>query len=354
MQKNSKPVEDEINLFELLLNLWENRLTIIIITCISIALASLYAFTAKEHWTSEAEIIPPSGIKLGTYLELKRGYSRYTGEGEVNIGEISNYAYKTLILMLNSPDNKLAYLRNTDYFKQLVAELDDELEKQKLLIKMAEKDLGFEVIDRATGNFFSINFVAETASGAQTTLQSYIENINQLVLNTLFDDLRLMINERINSMENDARNIKQQTEQVKKNYIRELNQAIVAAINANILEYEGGSTVEGNMIIDFSNSGSMFLLGEKYLTAQLKSLESSPIIYPVSYYQTLANISGLKQLLKFEPHGMAFDYIRMPSLPLEKDKPKKGLILILGALLGGFLGCGIILVRFVINNGRKC
>lgn len=373
MQNNTQS-SNAIDLFELCSILWRRKLTIITLTSIGIIFAAIYAFTTKEEWISKAQIIQPNAVQLGNFLEVQQWYSRFTSDSEVtidaspeamqkgrlrfisgdnvNVDEFLKNAYNTLIVMLSAEDNKLDYLQGSDYFKQQIMKVDDDVEKRKMLVAMSTNDLQVKETAKSNRDSFDVSFAAETASDAQKTLQGYIESTNKLVLNKLFENLRLQINERIRTLENDTSNIKQQTEQNRKNQVMLLKQAIVAAKDANIVEYTGESVMAGNTIIDLSKSDSMFLLGEKYLTAQLQSLESSPIIYPVSYFQTLTNISGLKRLLEVEPKGMAFEYTLTPSQPLVKDKPKKGIIIILGTLFGGILGCGIVLVQSAVKNRK--
>jgi len=374
MQNNTHS-SDAIDLFELFSILWKCKVTIITITGISVFFATIYAFTAKEEWTSKAQIIQPNAVQLGKFLEVQQSYSRFASDSEVaidaspeamqngrlrfisgdsvNIDAFLKNAYNTLIVMLSATDNKLNYLQGSDYFKHQSMEIDDELERQKILLNMVTDNLQIKATEKNKEDSFDITFSAENANDAQKTLLGYIEKTNEIVLSKLFDHLRLQINERIRTLENSVSNIKQQTELGRTNQIMVLKQAILAAKDAEIVEYTGESTIAGNTIIDFSNLDNMFLLGEKYLTAQLQSLESSPIIYPISYHQTLTNISDLKKLLEFEPKGITFEYTRTPSQPLVKDKPRKGLILILGALLGGMLGCGVVLVRSIVKNRKK-
>lgn len=373
MQNNTHS-SDAIDLFELCSILWKRKLTIITLTSISIIFAAIYSFTAKEEWISEARLIQPNEVQLGKFLEVKQGYSRLISDGEVsidaspeamqkgrlrfisgdnlNVDELLKNVYKTLIVTLNAEDNKLNYLQDSDYFKQQAMKISDDIEKQKMLVAMSTNDLQVKEIVKNNMASIDVSFAAETASDAQKTLQGYIESTNKLVMNKLFDSLRLQINERILTLDNEANNLKKQTEQNRKNQVMLLKQAIVAAKDANIIEYTGENVMAGNTIIDLRNTDSMFLLGEKYLIAQLKSLESSPIVYPISYFQTLKNISGLKQLLEFEPKGITFEYTRTPTQPLVKDKPRKSIIIILGALFGGILGCGVVLVQSAVKNRK--
>lgn len=342
---------DRIDLLEFFTHLWKSRLSILTFTVLGIVLAAYYAFTSTEEWTSKAQITPPKATQLGSYLEVQRAYYRFADTNEkLNLENILKEAYTNLIIMLSAADNKRRFLQDSAYFLQQSNQESNEFKKQNMLLKMVESDLQVKEINNGKNHLYDVSFTAETASNAQKILQSYIEKTNAGVLNKLFLDLHALIKARILTLENKANNVKKQTEQIHKNKMLLLEQAIVTANAANITEYTGRSTVAGNTIIDFSGSENMFLLGEKYLAAELKAMQTSPVIYPVAYYQTLDNIINLQKLLRIEPKGMAFEYTQKPLLPLVKEKPRRSLIIILGALLGGVLGVGNALVRFVISK----
>lgn len=63
-QKNNS---DEIDLLDLLLQLWNGKKTIIAAVCIAIVLAIGYIVIAKEQWTSTAIITPPQLGQLADY-----------------------------------------------------------------------------------------------------------------------------------------------------------------------------------------------------------------------------------------------------------------------------------------------
>ncbi|VFS47125.1 Wzz/FepE/Etk N-terminal domain-containing protein [Budvicia aquatica] len=47
---------DEIDLFELLLRLWDKKGLILMVTLVTTLMAGIYAFTAKEQWTVKAYV----------------------------------------------------------------------------------------------------------------------------------------------------------------------------------------------------------------------------------------------------------------------------------------------------------
>lgn len=362
MQNTHYSSSNSIDLFDLFANLWKNKLIIFIATCIGIVVSANYAFTTKEEWSSEAQIISPESEQLSAYLDVLRGYYRFGDiTANLNIDSYKNDAYKTLVVMLKAVNSKHEYLKNTPYYIQQEIKLELEKEKQNLLLEGLVSNLQIKETNKGDQSSYNISFTAETASEAQQTLQGYIESVNREAINKLFDDLHALINERILTLEYNANNLKEQAEQTRKNNILAIEQAVKVARDAGINEYISQGIVTANTRNDLSNSlvtvlfdsENLFLLGEKYLTAQLNTLKSSPIIYPIAYYQILKNINDLKQLLSYEAKGVSFEYTRLPSLPLSKDKPRKSFILIFGALIGGMLGCCIVLIRNAINYRQK-
>lgn len=77
--KQESERSDEIDLIELFLLLWKKKITIITITFICVAMATVYSFTAKEQWTSKAEVIAPNVVSLESYLSIRRDYARILG-----------------------------------------------------------------------------------------------------------------------------------------------------------------------------------------------------------------------------------------------------------------------------------
>lgn len=346
--------KDEADFFDLIGNLWNNKFKIIIITLICILLSAIYAFTAKEEWTSRAQVIAPEPVQLGTYLEAERKYYRFQSfemDNVFNLEKTLENVFKAFTVELNSFNNKLAYLQQSDYYKHLVEQEKSELKKNILLHQLVE-DISIK-FDISNDALLNISFTAEDPGDAQKTLQGFINQSNKIAQLKLFENLFERTNERIDSLTELSQNMKKSSDQERQNQILVLKQAIRAATEAGINEYTGQSLATGNTIIDFNNTDTLFLLGKKYLTSQLNALENSPVIYPVSYYQTLYNIEELKNILNIEPKGVIFSYTRTPDTPLTKDKPNKAIILIFGALLGGMAGCVYVLMTTAVKNRKK-
>ncbi len=73
---------DEIDLIELIKVLWDKKIWIILSTFVFTLLAGIYAFTAKEQWTSKANVIAPKVNAIQEYVSFRRDYTRLMGGGE--------------------------------------------------------------------------------------------------------------------------------------------------------------------------------------------------------------------------------------------------------------------------------
>jgi Chain length determinant protein len=61
------------------------------------------------------------------------------------------------------------------------------------------------------------------------------------------------------------------------------------------------------------------------------------------------HLDQLRQVVIPDIHFSPFKYQLSPSLPLTKDGPGKGIVVLLAAALGGLLTCGVIVLRRAMN-----
>ncbi len=106
-----------------------------------------------------------------------------------------------------------------------------------------------------------------------------------------------------------------------------------------------------------ADSSYLFMLGEKYLKAQIDVANEKGVVYPPRYYQIDYQLKQLEPLFEKTKtvKTQTFSYQASPDYPVIKDKPKKVIILLIGAILGGVVSSLIILVSRLLNRGKtKC
>ncbi|KAE9540307.1 chain length determination protein [Ursidibacter maritimus] len=357
---------DEIDLIELIKVLWDQKLWIILSAFLSTAIAAIYAFTAKEQWTSKAEIIAPKMTDIGDYLSIRQEYVRITG-GEFNADSLSNGLFARFNLLSESLDERRNFFMQSDYYSSLV-EGKTEQEKRLILSDLV-KDISITKPDpKKEPDLIGrrINFSAETPSQAQNVLEKFIGFIDLAAYKLELQDFLIFFNKLINDLKYEKSKFERDLNIQKRVQIDNLNNALNIAKEAGIKEYSRLTNLNDSTVAQLALSENkiplsdsklsdgtyLFMLGEKYLQAQIDVIAQNEVIYPPRYYQVTELLKELEPLFDRakESSAKAFSYQASPDFPLLKDKPKKAIILALGLVIGLVISS---LVVLMINIFRK-
>ncbi|MEL4202822.1 Wzz/FepE/Etk N-terminal domain-containing protein [Plesiomonas shigelloides] len=340
--------EDEIDLFELLGTLWKKKWVILFVTLLTTGLAAVYAFTAKEQWTAKTYIQAPRIAELGSYLKFRQAYARILNQ-PLDTNTLANGLFSDLILIAESPDAKIKFLESTEYYKKEAQSLSSEQTKKVWLIDQANKGLVITPPNEKENiSYYTIQASADSAQEAYNLLQGYLKDVNNKAVTLSLDEFDQNINTLLISLKKEVNDIDFQKKAEKLDQIAYIQRDLTTAEQAGITDYR--SSKNG---FDNAQSSYKFLLGEKLLSAELKATKDAPIIYPFRYYEVKRQIGELEGMLRDNIQAQAYRYQMVPTEPLKKDKPKKILILVLGALLGGMLGIVGVLVNSNIVNRKE-
>ncbi|TDN55090.1 chain length determinant protein (polysaccharide antigen chain regulator) [Buttiauxella sp. JUb87] len=307
--------EESIDLIDLLMQLWKGKVTIIAFAVATVILAVIYLFVAKEKWTSEAIITLPDSGQIANY---NNSMDVLYGTGAPTIVDVQQRFFSRFNSALSA----------------LSEQLDNQEKPEKLTITQSVKDQPVPL---------KVSYVATSAADAQKTLTTYIQQINKRVVTELDDDLQTSINSKVDDLKVDLATKEKIAQERKDKRLEILNQALIVAQQSNIK----------NTLVQQAETLSedtLFVLGSDALSATIKNEATRPLPLDESYFnarQTLLAISALKS----KPDTTyAFRYVMKPSLPIRRDSPKKGLTLVLGALVGLILGSGVVLGRNALRN----
>lgn len=341
--------EYEIDLFELLGTLWKKKWVIVFFTLLTTGLAAVYAFTAKEQWTAKTYIQAPRIAELGSYLKFRQAYARILNQ-PLDMNALANGLFSDLILIAESPDTKLKFLEGSEYYKKETNNLSSEQDKKIWLIDQANKGLVITPPkEKENISYYTIQASADSAQEAYKLLQGYLKDVNNQAVTLSLDEFDQNINTLLVSLKKEVNDIDFQKKAEKLDQIAYIQRDLTTAEQAGITDYR--SSKNG---FDNAQSSYKFLLGEKLLSAELKATKDAPIIYPFRYYEVKRQIDELEGMLRDNIQAQAYRYQMMPSEPLTKDKPKRFLILLLGALLGVMVGAAGVLVDFaIVNRSRR-
>ncbi|MFU2074604.1 LPS O-antigen chain length determinant protein WzzB [Gallibacterium anatis] len=357
---------DEIDLIELLTLLWKKKVIIIATTFICVVIAAIYAFTAKQQWASKAEVIAPTTVSLNNYLNIRREYARILGS-DFDVDSLSNSLFSKFNQLMYSLDERENFLSQSEVYKLESAGKDEE-QQRVILNKLVRENITITKPDekkdsKALWGGVQVSFSAETPALAQDTLKAFITKISQESLDYNFKSFLISYNEKLTDLRFGLNQIKQNADVQRNIRLENLNRALDTAKQAGIKDYSrsfaGTETNLLNVIRSdtsiplsespLSDNPYLFILGEKYITAQIDSIEQSNIIYPPKYYQIQEQITQLEALAqKFKEVKLetdAYTYLSSPDYPVVKDAPKRLIIILISIVLGLFLGTIFVLIK---------
>ena len=374
MAEVSSQRNDEIDLIELFRVLWKKKLWIVLSAFVCTLIAGVYAFTAKEQWTSTAIVVAPRSTDLGSLLPARAEYARIIGDGDFSAEKLSDSLYGQFKHFLLSNDLKRQFLEQSEWVKNYTKEMTED-QKRKYIEETVSKYLIVHEVDPKKKDLteldkigLKLTFSAETPKDAQLVLGQYVEFINQYLLNQTNQEFKLGFNLRLDALKFAKEQIEESLTETKTVQVENLTNALNIAKKAGITDFSRGNNnisvpeyMLGDARLNISDSeladGTyLFMLGEKYLQAQLDIAKNNPVVYPTNYYSTERQLSKLTKLapqLDSVENVKTYYYLSSPDYPVVKDKPKKALILAIGFIIGMVLSTLVILLGSVVQTNKK-
>ncbi|HAH0586618.1 TPA: LPS O-antigen chain length determinant protein WzzB [Escherichia coli] len=301
---------EQIDLIDLLVQLWRGKMTIIISVIVAIALAIGYLAVAKEKWTSTAIITQPD---VGQIAGYNNAMNVIYGQAAPKVSDLQ----ETLIGRFSSA------------FSALAETLDNQEEPEKLTIEPSVKNQQLPL---------TVSYVGQTAEGAQMKLAQYIQQVDDKVNQELEKDLKDNIALGRKNLQDSLRTQEVVAQEQKDLRIRQIQEALQYANQAQVTKPQDVT------------QDTMFLLGSEALESMIKHEATRPLVFSSSYYQTRQNLLDIDNLDVDKLDIHAYRYVMKPTLPIRRDSPKKAITLILAVLLGGMVGVGIVLGRNALRN----
>lgn len=305
---------DEIDLLQLMNQLWRNKKTLFIITCFSFMVGCVYLLFTKPKWVSEAILSPP------------------------DMGQLANYP-QAVNLSLPRMDPPIGNELVTSVFNRYLANIDAYIAQEKTTSPVSitkSKETGYYVI----------SFSAQNAKTAQLELTDLLAELNQQTRTALYrtvslalDNQRKAVQQRLRAQEAIAKDKHQQ-------WILRLENALQIAkeisLNAN----------EINQLPDIIPDEALFMMGGPALEALLKQARNWPLPLSDEYYDDQVWLTLLSDFRLDERHFQAFTLVSPPSLAASRSSPKVALVMVLSVILGGVIGGAYVLARDAFRPSR--
>lgn len=232
---------EQIDLLDLVLQLWRGKWVIGAFIAVFIVLAGVYITVAKEKWTSSAIIAQPDAAQIATYANA---LNILYGSAAPSMLDIQNRA----INRFNSSFSALAQaLENQDIPEKLT--IDTTVKGQPLPL--------------------SVSYQGESAEAAQKQLAQYIQQVDQQTAKELSLDLKDNIKQQITTLNDSLENQEKVAQEQKDLRIKQIAEALKNAEAAKI------ATPQIQQTQDVTQE-TMFLLGSEALKSMIDNEASRP------------------------------------------------------------------------------
>lgn len=309
------------------------------------ALAGLaIALLLPQKWTSKAVITPAEQTQWNPLSQMMVALQVLDVKVPVTRQEVFDLFIKKfqsqslLEEYMNSSPYVMAQLKNAEV---------DPLELHRAVVNIAERmkavnDVQGKDADKAPFVSWTLSFTAPTAADAQSVLEGYINYISAIVEKETVQNIRNQIALKTNEVEQQLTLDRVRLTNVHNTNLQRLNYSLEVANAAGIKKpvYSNGQGIKDDP--DYSVALGADGIAEKLrIEKNLKDVtELNADFQNREYY-----LAQLKKLsfadVKLEP----FRYQLSPSMPVKKDGPGKGMIVILAAILGALFACGSVLLR---------
>ncbi|ELE1940738.1 LPS O-antigen chain length determinant protein WzzB [Vibrio cholerae] len=353
------PANDEIDLKELFSALWQGKWLIIVTTLLFSVAAIGYALNAQEWWSAKATVSQPQLQGIASYQQAVKRYQPlfdvYQEDGTIIVSNALDslidpkLIFQQFIQTFNANGTKRRFMQTNPTFltlqKQVLAQTNDPEVMQKLYEEWFER-IQASAVDKKANDIFTLSFQSVDKASSLTLLNDYIQFVNQTLNQHLNDDLLSTLAAKYGELTQQEKNLLQQAQLRLHVELERTQYALNIAEAADIKQPVQNL---GEQELFAINIGSRAL---KAKVDALKSIKDLSVFEPrLAILQSKLSQFDLETLsaeAKWSVNG--FYYLDQPEQPLTRDKPKRALIVVLGALLGGMLGVAMVLVRFAFRR----
>ncbi|MGL4859337.1 MAG: hypothetical protein ACRC5A_06270, partial [Enterobacteriaceae bacterium] len=253
------------------------------------------------------------------------------------------------INLAGSQENKADFLTRSDYFAKSSAGISPSGKQQWLqnssakLIEITPPNPGRQI------NYYTVSVKIGSAEQANQLLTQYLEWTNKQVEQQLSSMIRESDKDKVRQLQQKLNDIKLEAESCQQADLSGLRQALALAKKLGIKE---------NISPLNSASGSyapvrLYMLGERFLTAEIEQRQNTPLILPPEYTIIEKVLQQTRESLTQKISFNSYSYEMAPDLPGSPAQPKRNIIIALGLMLGILSGIGIALIMHTVSRYRQ-
>ncbi|MGX9252925.1 LPS O-antigen chain length determinant protein WzzB [Pantoea ananatis] len=319
-RENNPFSNNELDLVDVVFQLWEGKKFIIIGMITALIIAIVYVSVVKEKWTSQATVTLPAAGQVANYNAALAIVYADTPQDKPSLSGLQNQLFGRFSASLNALSGALA-------------NLEDPLSLRVEPIKGRDDSL-------------NISFVGSTAKEAQSQLSKYIDNVNADVVKDYGDDIKRNLSVKTRELTNTLDTYTQVAINQKEHRLDVIKQALKVAQESNVDKLQVNQA-------DFLSDDTLYLLGTDALNAMVTNENSKPLDYSKEYYEAQRALLAVTHLKVEVENLQSYRYISQADLPFRRDSPKKALILFLAIIGGAIVGALFVITRNAFYNYKK-
>lgn len=338
---------DEIDLRDLILTLWESRLLISIITVVVVIGAAAYAFLTTPVYETQAQTLPPPASGLESYNSAHQmtGPAAHGVSPDIPVTDAippltPNEAYQHFLRHASSISLRQQFFQ--DHYLPYMADSPNESQQARLW-RQFNNQLTITLPRRPEdNNLMRLSLQGDDSQQIADWLNTYLEMAIRETRAELAANLTSAVQQRRNSLQDQASTLRASKRREREHEIARLQEALVLAESIGLEQ----PPESGNLITSYSGE-TTYMRGARALRSELEILQSRESDDP--FIPELPVI--FKRLELLDNIDLAPEHIAVATIdeaarvPQEPVKPRKALILALGVVLGGMLGIFIALIR---------
>lgn len=330
---------NEIDLVDLVKQLWSQKWLIVVCTIVVTALAGAYAFLSTPIYQASAGTTPPrlsdiSGYNLG---RTEASLSRFT------IADV----YGVFTSNLLSGSLKRQFFEDT-YLPSL-SEEKAKTAKDRLWKSFNENFRVSAPDAKNNPNYYEVKVEGSEPEVITEWANLYVKMAAAKSAKVMQGNLLTEIGTKTQSLSRQVDALRATAKKRREDRIARLQEALIVA---NAVGYDSpqvtpGRTSSDGDLASFMDGNLMYMRGAKAMKAELEVLEKRTNDDPfIAELRSIENQMDFLQKIDVKPDNVAVFTLDSPAqVPETPIAPKKSLILVLGFILGAMLGVLIGLVK---------
>lgn len=361
LNKGNYSNDDEIDLFDLIDDIWSNKGWVFVGLFVTVLLAGLYLFKAVPVYSVDSIVKAPTGNDLIEFSrpQLQGGYAVPKNESddkkdkelrapifEMTVESAFSYAQSAL---MSTGYRKDFYELKLNEIKAIPNGYNESLSFEQNFSDFNDQ-FAIQVSDKKQAEpFLKISFEISDPELSSKLLNEFVEYALDRRLNESYRNMQAKVSDRIEMLNYQAQIIREEYLGDKARRILELKEAfeIAKAVGQDGPVYRNMDLVGGQL-------PPLYMLGTKAIDAEIKALESRARMakdlprgedhFIKILPSLLLEIDSLK-MLKVDPSKIKLARIdEVAIVPVGPIKPRKLLILALAIVAGLFIGLFMALI----------